>query len=50
MMQFLFNFLNHSGAESGTVWENKVNTMVADALAPFVTWTSAAMVLTMRGK
>ena len=37
------------GTETG-IFQNKVNTMAADALAPYVAKTSAAMVLTMQGK
>ena len=37
-----------SGVENHISWQNKVNTMAPDALAPFSTSTSAAMLLTIR--
>ena len=39
------NLLNPLGAEAGICQENQGNTMVADALAPCVARSSAAMVL-----
>ena len=41
---------NPSGADAGIFQENPVNTMAADALAPHVTRSSAAMVLNMEEK
>ena len=39
-----------SGAETRIFWENQVNSMAADGLAPCVTRWSATVVLTMHGK
>ena len=39
---------NPSGAETGIFWENAVNAMAADDLAPCVIRRSTAMVLTMQ--
>ena len=36
--------VNLSGAEFRTFWQTQVNTMTADALTPYVTKPSAAMV------
>ena len=36
---------NHTSAEAGIFWENKVNTVGADALAPFVTRSSTTLVV-----
>ena len=39
-----------SSAVAGIFWENKINTIAADALAPYIARTSTAMVLTMQVK
>ena len=38
---------NLSGAETGMCWDNEVNTMTADALAPCVARSSSAMLSTV---
>ena len=37
-------------AEIGTSWENKVNTIAADALAPYNTRSAATMILNRQDK
>ena len=41
---------NPSGAVAEIFWDNYVNNMVTDDLAPCITWPSVAMVLTMQDK
>ena len=49
-VSFMNDAVHSSGAESGIFRENWVNPMAADALAPCVARTSAAMALTMHDK
>ena len=41
-------FINPYGTEYGIFWKNYVSSMAADALAPCLTKTPVAMILTMR--
>ena len=48
MMQLIFSTVtNPSDPEAGILWENYVNCIAADTLAPSITRSLAAMVLTM---
>ena len=42
-----FNQFNPSAADAVIYQDNQVNTMAADALAPYITRSSAAIVLTV---
>ena len=42
--------LNPTGAGTGIVWGSQVNTIAADALPPYITRTSSAMILKIQDK
>ena len=42
--------MNPSGVETSIFWDNYINTMAANGLAPHVTRSSTAMVMTMQDK